>query len=118
MISHFYGLSNTIVNAVKKLPNIRPAEKKEMTFEEMRIEVLKNLKTASDLLRENPNMYMSECKVVFQRGEKKSEFPFWNLLNGPLADAIYHTGQLVSYRRSAGNPMNPNVSVFMGKTKE
>ena len=118
MIDHFYGLSGTLINAVKKLPNIRPAEKVEMNFEEKRIATLKNLKAASDLLRANPNMDLSECKIVFQRGEKKSEFPFWNILNGPLADAIYHTGQLVSYRRSSGNPMNPNVSVFTGITKE
>ena len=118
LIDHFYGLSETIINAVKKLPNIRPTEKVEMNFEEKRIATLKNLKAASDLLRANPDMDLSECKIIFQRGEKKSEFPFWNVLNGPLADAIYHTGQLVSYRRSAGNPMNPNVSVFSGKNKE
>ena len=118
MMDHFVGLSNTILNGIKKLPNIRPAEKKEMTFEEKRILTLENLKAASDLLRATPNMDLSECKIIFQRGEKKSEFPFWNMLNGPIADAIYHTGQLVSYRRSAGNPMNPNVSVFSGKTKE
>jgi len=118
MIEHFYGLSEMVLNSIKKLPNVRPREKKEMTFEKTRVVVLQNLKAASDLLRATPDMDMSECKIIFQRGEKKSEVPFWNLLNGPLADAIYHTGQLVSYRRSSGNPMNPNVNVFMGKTKE
>jgi len=118
MMDHFLGLSNMILNSIKKLPNIRPAEKKEMTFSEKRKVVLENLKAASDLLRATPDMDMGECKIIFQRGEKKSEVPFWNLLNGPLADAIYHTGQMVSYRRSAGNPMNPNVSVFNGKNKE
>jgi len=118
MMDHFVGLSNMILNSFKKLPNIRPAEKVERTFEEKRKVVLENLKAASDLLRATPDMDLSECKIIFQRGEKKSEVPFWNLLNGPMADAIYHTGQLVSYRRSAGNPMNPNVSVFSGKTKE
>ena len=118
MVEHFYGLSKTILNGIKKLPNIRPAEKNEMNFEDTRIAVLKNLKAASDLLRATPDMDLNECNIIFQRGEKKSEYPFWNMLNGPIADAIYHTGQLVSYRRSSGNPMNPNVSVFTGKTKE
>lgn len=118
MIDHFVGLSETIVNAIKKLPNIRPTEKKEGTFDEKRKIVLQNLKAASDLLHNNPDMDLSECKIIFQRGEKKSEYPFWNLINGPIADAIYHSGQLVSYRRSSGNPMNPNVSVFRGITKE
>ena len=118
MMDHFVGLSSMIHNSIHKLPNIRPAEKKEMTFAEKRKTVLENLKATSDLLRANPDMDLSECKIIFQRGEKKSEVPFWNILNGPLSDAIYHTGQMVSYRRSAGNPMNPNVNVFMGKNRE
>ena len=118
MMDHFVGLSTMILNSIKKLPNIRPAEKKEMTFTEKRKVTLENLKAASDLLRATPDMDLSECNIIFQRGEKTSEVPFWNILNGPLADAIYHTGQMVSYRRSAGNPMNPNVNVFMGKNRE
>lgn len=47
-----------------------------------------------------------------------SQVPFWNLLNGPLADAIYHTGQLIIFRRMSGNPINPKVNVFMGKLND
>ncbi|MBT3274433.1 MAG: hypothetical protein HN368_14850 [Spirochaetales bacterium] len=30
--------------------------------------------------------------------------PFWNLINGPIEDAVYHTGQIDTLRRIAGNP--------------
>jgi hypothetical protein len=30
--------------------------------------------------------------------------PFWHLINGPMADALTHTGQISSFRRLAGNP--------------
>ena len=30
-------------------------------------------------------------------------------------DALYHVGQVVSYRRAAGNPIDPQVNVFLGK---
>ena len=117
VLDHLHGLSDMIKNTVTMQPNVRPRDEKKLTWEETRRETLQNIKTASDFLRTekgNPADY----KIVFQRGEKTSEFPMWHLLNGPLADALTHVGQIVSYRRSAGNPVNPNVNVFMGVTKE
>lgn len=117
-IDHIFGLSNVIVNAIKKQPNVRPAEEQKYTFEQLRTKTLKNFKVASDILKENSAMDLGECDVVFKRSEKTSEFPFWNLINGPIADAIWHVGQVVSFRRSSGNPLHPKVSVFQGKLRE
>ena len=61
---------------------------------------------------------ISEFIILFDLNGNKSELPVWNLMNGPIADAIYHTGQIVSYRRMSGNPINPKVNVMMGKTGE
>ena len=116
-IFHLYGLSGTIVNASKNAPNIRPAENVPEGYEALRAATLKNLAEASEILKKNPDQDMSELKVIFQNGENRSEFPYWNMINGPIADAIYHTGQVVSFRRSSGNPMNPKVSVFSGKNR-
>ena len=33
-----------------------------------------------------------------------SNRPFWHLINGPLSDALTHTGQINTLRRLAGNP--------------
>jgi len=38
---------------------------------------------------------------------------FWHIINGPLADALTHIGQINSFRRLAGNP-TPKVNVFKG----
>ena len=116
-IFHLYGLSGTIVNASKNAPNIRPAENVPEGYEALRAATLKNLAEASEILKKNPDQDMSQLKVIFQNGENRSEFPYWNMINGPIADAIYHTGQVVSFRRSSGNPMNPKVSVFSGKNR-
>ena len=117
-LEHLYGLSLTIKNAVSILPNIRPIEWPEHTFEERRLATLNNLKEASDLLRAANPEDLEKFKVIFQRGDKVSEFPFWNLINGPIADAIYHCGQVVAFRRASGNPQQTGVNVFSGKTKE
>jgi len=36
------------------------------------------------------------------------------LLNGPIADALTHVGQVISFRRTSGNPIPKGVNVFMG----
>ncbi len=118
VLDHLYGLSRTIVNATLNKPNIRPAEEPERSWEELRKATLENLSIASENLKNADGEDLQHLNIIFQRGERTSEFPFWNVINGPLADAIYHVGQIVSFRRSAGNPMNPNVNVFMGVTKE
>jgi len=38
---------------------------------------------------------------------------FWNLISGPLADALTHIGQIAAWRRQAGNPA-PKVNHFKG----
>lgn len=53
----------------------------------------------------------AEIAAVKVRGEH----PLWILINGPLADALWHSGQVATLRRAAGNPMPKGVNVFLGK---
>ena len=114
VLTHLYGLSETIVNAPMGKANIRPGAPAPETWEEKRKQTLLNFKKASDLLKGSADEEVTSYKVTFQRGENKSSFDFWHLINGPITDAIYHVGQITSYRRSSGNPINPTVNVFMG----
>ena len=114
-IEHIYGLSKVIVNATLQKPN-KPTDEEEMSFEEKRKQTLINIKTAADILRASPDL--SEFSIVFERDSGTSEFPFWNNINGPIEDAVWHCGQIVLLRRSSGNPFNSKVSVFMGKVRE
>jgi len=116
VLRHILSLSYTILKTVKGQPNIRPESSTDMDFEVIRLQTLQNLKEASDFLNASTDYDMEENNVIFQRGEKKSKHPFWRLINGPLLDAVYHTGQIVSYRRTTGNPSNPKVNVFSGSS--
>jgi len=115
-LDHLYGLSDVILNSAIHKPNVKPLDMPDADFEELRALTLINLKKASDAFRAAENI--DDHKITFQRGENTSDVTLWNLMNGPLADAIYHVGQIVSYRRSAGNPMHPGVNVFSGKVTE
>ena len=83
---------------------------------EKRKRTLENFKTASELFKVTEDL--AEHKIVFINKNGKSEFPFWNHLNGPIEDAVWHAGQIVMMRRAAGNPFNSKVSVFMGKVRD
>ena len=105
-IDHILGLSQVILNATLKIAN--GDKQPEMTFAQKRKKTLLNLQKASIVLRESKDV--SQFKLIFG----KTELPFRNAINGPIADAIWHTGQVVSFRRSSGNPFPKGVSVLKG----
>lgn len=109
-IDHILGLSQVIVNSTLKVGN--GAKQPEMTFKEKRNKTLANLQQASEILRTATSL--EDFKIIFG----KTEFPFWNQINGPISDALWHTGQVVSFRRSSGNPFPKGVSVLRGTKKD
>jgi len=104
-IEHILGLSQSILRSVS--PEAKKLGKETLSFEAQRKETLISLKKASDILRKTNDL------SVFDN----DRFPFWNILNGPIADATWHCGQLVTLRRASGNPFNPKVNLFTGKLK-
>ena len=117
-LDHILSLTKMIVNSTLKVPNVRTDEKPDLSFEEKRKQTLDNLKLASDILKASKPGDMSDYNIVFKNGEKETSYPFWNQINGPIADALWHVGQVVSFRRSSGNPFNSKASVFNGKLRE
>ncbi len=115
-ITHLFGLSQVILNGAKNVPNIQPVDYSKMTYSECREKTLLSLQEASGLLAGKSEAEIAALKIIFQRGENKAEYPFWNMINGPIADMIYHSGQVVLLRRMSGNPINPKVNVFLGNT--
>ncbi|WP_462250060.1 hypothetical protein [Ekhidna sp.] len=112
-IDHIFALSKILVDAV----NQQPYEQVDLTsisFEEKREMTLENIKNASEILKKSTALNFQNYNMTFS---STVEYPFWNLLNGPIADAINHVGQIISFRRTNGNPFNQNISVLRGKVK-
>ena len=57
-----------------------------MNFEEKRTKTLATFQKISELLKKIADI--SQFKMVF--GE--TTYPFWNQINGPIPDALWHTG--------------------------
>jgi len=114
-IDHILGLSNVIVNSTTNKVN-KKTDYARLTFAQKRKMTLENIKTAADILRKSDDL--SKFKIIFKGESGVTEYPFWNQINGPIEDAIWHCGQIVSFRRSSGNPYNSKASVFTGKVHD
>ena len=83
-------------------------------YKSLREKTLLNLKYIHNELKSSPDF--SKLSISFQRGDSIMSFPFWNQINGPISDALWHCGQVVMNRRASGNPLQKGVNVFIGKT--
>ncbi len=106
-LEHIYSLSTMIIAGVGVNQN-SPGQYK--TFEELRKATLENFKKASTIIAGYSDSDMENLKIDFD-GQK---LPFWNMINGPISDCLWHTGQVVSFRRSSGNPFSDKVEMFLG----
>jgi hypothetical protein len=98
LLDHVWGLTNWIVIHAQL-----PKESRPEGYPARRAHVLVLIQR----LREHFATLSAE-ELARVRIEGK---PFWHLINGPLADALTHVGQINSFRRLAGNPA-PEANVF------
>ena len=113
-VDHILSLSDVILNSVNEQPS-KGVTMDGMTFEAKRSQTLDNIMNASLLLKAATEEDLTRFNMVFS---ETIQYPFWNVLNGPIADAINHVGQIITLRRTNGNPINQNVSVLQGKVKD
>lgn len=81
-------------------------------FQELINETILLFQNAKQLLITISIEELSQCTV--QPKSLPNPYPFWFVINGHIADALTHVGQLVSWRRINGNPQ-PKTNVFLGK---
>lgn len=110
-IAHIFDLSYVILDATLQKPHSKIASD-TLSYTDLRTKTLNNLKQASDILKNSGDI--SQFKIIF--GTQEHEF--WNAINGPIADAIWHCGQLSTFRRVTGNPINAKVNHFTGTVKK
>lgn len=117
-LDHLYGLSKFILKAAQGVANERGGpEEPKYDWAEKRKMTLNNFKDASVLFSKMDESALEEAEIKFKRGDNESSVAFWHVINGPIADALTHVGQIVSNRRASGNPLDPRVNVFMGKNR-
>ncbi len=106
-LEHIYSLSTMIVAIFGVNQNAAVQNK---TFDELRKATLENFKKASTIVAGYSNSDMEKLKIDFNG----QQLPFWNMINGPISDCLWHIGQVVTFRRSSGNPFSNKVELFLG----
>ena len=112
-IEHIYEMSVMIRNAATETINTSD-QSPRLPFNEMRKKTLENFKVASDILKKSSDHDLTKYTLKFKEGEKLIEYPFWNHINGPISDCLWHIGQIVSFRRLSGNPFSDKVDLLSG----
>ena len=113
-LEHLYGLATMIASAVEDEIFQRPTEQQLWPFSKLREQTITLLEAAYHRALKLSDEDLQRVQIRFQSASGERSFPIWNLIHGPLADAQYHIGQLVSFRRSSGNPIDPKLNVFLG----
>lgn len=111
-IDHILSMTNGIVNTFQKDIETKGTD---LSFEEKRTLVLNNLKSISDILLKSSSEDLSSYTIKLGNGEI---LPFWNFVNGQIADCIWHCGQISSFRRMSGNPFSSKVNLFRGTIED
>ena len=112
VIKHIHELTIMIFSSFENKTVDFPSD--QYDYKSLREKTLLNLKYIHDELKSSPDF--SKLSISFQRGDSTMSFPFWNQINGPISDALWHCGQVVMNRRASGNPLQKGVNVFIGKT--
>jgi hypothetical protein len=101
LVGHIWGLTNWVYLAVFGEGEHRPegASSQRAHALEMLYELRERLASMDD----------TALEAITIDGR-----PFWHMINGPLADALTHVGQINAFRRLAGNP-TPRAGLFTGE---
>ena len=106
---HIYGLvywsHKTFATEIEYNKNLQ-------TFDDYRAEILKTCYQFREKLMSLSKEEVEKTTIYLKRTDTR--YPIWYLINGPLADALTHIGQINTWRRIAGNPC-PKISPFTGE---
>lgn len=116
-LNHIYGLTDMTRNAILGVPTNSSTRVTPTDFNELRTKTLYHLEEASTYLRLH-ELDPENQKIVFESAKGNSEIPLWNVINGPISDALWHIGQVVSFRRSSENPFPDGVNVLLGTKRD
>lgn len=107
LLGHVHGLVSWVLQSLGG--EARPPPESP-SLQEIRGLTLEKIVGIRSVLVEMPPGGLASRRVRTRSGD----YPFWNMINGPLSDALTHVGQVVSWRRLNGNPIPPH-NVFLGR---
>jgi hypothetical protein len=110
LVGHVLELVAWVAAAAGAIPAGPQKPESPLPFPEIRLQVMEVLALLRARFAE-----MSDGKIAaITIGSRAGPVPWPHIVNGPLADALTHIGQIAVLRRSSGNPV-PKANVFLGR---
>lgn len=109
LLDHIYKVLSWGYQAFDKNAKIEFPEK---TYEGYRKGTLEICEAFNNRVLSMSDEEIQQTEVYLKRMD--TTFSFWYLINGPIADVLTHIGQINSWRRIAGNPVD-RISPFTGE---
>jgi hypothetical protein len=101
LLNHIHQLAYISIQTLQNKPFIKQESIAE--FETLRQSTLDYISNCRNTLE---NIFTDELSIAkFTSANNKFKLPFWNIINGPLADALTYVGQITSWRRINDNPV-------------
>ena len=91
IVEHIWGLMNWICLNIFDTEESRPTD-----AETQRLQILELILKLRAYFEHIDDAELARITI--------EKLPFWHIINGPLSDALTHTGQINTLRRLAGNP--------------
>lgn len=110
LLQHIYDLAFITQKTFGGTADYKKEQLKD--FQSIKNEIIILYQLAKEAIASLSIDALSECSV--QPKSLPNPYPFWYVINGHIADALTHVGQLVSWRRINGNPQ-PKTNVFLGE---
>jgi hypothetical protein len=103
LVAHVWGLANWVYGSLVGVEWNTPRPDDPTGQRAQALQILYAIRT-----------HAGEIDSASLLSARINDHPFWHIINGPLSDALTHTGQIASFRRLNGNPVMRH-SVFAGR---
>ncbi len=114
-LNHIYKMIDFLGCTIEGTPSDFPETDFGFSLDELRENTLDRIEAIRDSCSSMADETLTEKKIKINFQGTPVEYPLWYLFNGPLPDAFYHLGQIVSFRRTIGKPVDPYLEPFVGK---
>ncbi len=117
-LDHLYNMVDFMGNILENKIYNFPEPENGFGFSELRQKTLNRIEEIRNKLSEIENGDLEDKTIHLTVEGNPMDFNAWHMLNGPFVDSIFHIGQIISFRRASGNPVDPYVNPFFCKRIE
>lgn len=115
---HIWDLSEGIRKVAGQEVLIPPFIFDGNEFPELRSKTLLNIEGAAEIFRKCEDTDLHKNGMKLKLDDNIMNYPLWNVITGPVTDMGYHIGQIATFRRIAGNPVQEGINPFLGRINE